>query len=167
MTLVEQEWNNVIFKQSIASGTHNMSLDNNYFITYNYISALAVLCLISRTIFEPYLIYCTVAVCWDTCSFWNFPKFKDRVFRYLQSQEKWYTDFTCQFQELACIRKGEIMTVQTRIQTHALRISSQVLYQLGDLVPVIEPVFTVPQVEIVLKDIFLVLQIIFKIDFHV
>lgn len=27
-----------------------------------------------------------------------------------------------------CIRKGEIMTVQTRIQTHALRISSQVLY---------------------------------------
>lgn len=66
-----------------------------------------------------------------------------------------------------CIRKGEIMTVQTRIQTHALRISSQVLYQLGYLVPVIEPVFTVPQVEIVLKDIFLVLQIIFKIDFHV
>lgn len=65
------------------------------------------------------------------------------------------------------IRKGEIMTVQTRIQTHALRISSQVLYQLGYLVPVIEPVFTVPQVEIVLKDIFLVLQIIFKIDFHV
>lgn len=40
-----------------------MSLDNNYFITYNYISALAVLCLISRTICEPYLIYCTVAVC--------------------------------------------------------------------------------------------------------
>lgn len=56
------------------------------------------------------------------------------------------------------------MTVQTRIQTHALRISSQ---QLGYLVPVIEPVFTVPHVEIVLKDIFLVLQIIFKIDFHV
>lgn len=50
------------------------------------------------------------------------------------------------------------MTVQTRIQTHALRISSQVLYQLGYLVPVIEPVFTVPHVEIVLKDIFLVIQ---------
>lgn len=59
------------------------------------------------------------------------------------------------------------MTVQTRIQTHALRISSQVLYQLGYLVPVIEPVFTDPQVEIVLKDIFLVLQIISKIDLHV
>lgn len=62
-----------------------------------------------------------------------------------------------------CIRKA----VQTRIQTHALRISSQVLYQLGYLVPVIEPVFTVPHVEIVLKDIFLVLQIISKINLHV